>query len=68
MQTKTILERHLKIGESLSEDDLVRVSEAEGGVKMLRSYPDMTFVRVDGAEGNADAYLRPIFFSVLTGG
>lgn len=53
-QTQSILERHLKIGESLTAEQLVEQTTANGQVSMLRGSPGFKFVNV---EDNGDSYI-----------
>ena len=50
-QTKQILERHLKIGEALSVEQLVQRTKDDGGVRMLRGFFDLKFKEADDGEG-----------------
>jgi uncharacterized surface protein with fasciclin (FAS1) repeats len=50
-QTEQILQRHLKIGEALSVEDLVQRTNDDGGVRMLRGFYDLKFKKVDNGEG-----------------
>jgi len=50
-QTKQILERHLKIGEALSVEQLVQRTKDDGGVRMLRGFFDLRFKEADDGEG-----------------
>ena len=53
-KTQSILERHLKIGESLTAEQLVEQTTANGQVSMLRGSPGFKFVNV---EDNGDSYI-----------
>lgn len=46
-QSKAIMEKHLKIGQKLSIDDLLRITNDEGGVQMFRGNP-LKFEHIDG--------------------
>jgi len=47
-----MLERHLRIGDALTTDELVEKSNMDGGVSMVRGDPHLKFVRVnDPIEG-----------------
>lgn len=50
-QTQTILERHLKIGEALTTDQLIAMSETDGSVTMLRGAPGFKFVQKQDGDG-----------------
>ena len=41
-----MLERHLRIGDALNEDELVEKTVMEGGVNMVRGDPPFRFTRV----------------------
>jgi hypothetical protein len=41
-----MLERHLRIGDALTEDELVEKTMMEGGVNMVRGDPPFKFTRV----------------------
>ena len=47
LQTQTILERHLKIGEGLTTDKLMEATKKDGSVTMLRGSPGFRFVQVE---------------------
>merc|ERR1711978_333190 len=57
-QTKQILERHLKIGEALSVEQLVQKTKDDGGVRMLRGFFDLRFKEADDGEGLLDFELE----------
>jgi hypothetical protein len=46
VQTTNMLERHLRIGDALTEDELVEKTMMEGGVNMVRGDPPFKFTRV----------------------
>ena len=50
-QTQQILQRHLKIGEALSVEQLVQRTKDDGGVRMLRGFFDLKFKEADDGEG-----------------
>ena len=45
IQTEQILQRHLKIGEALSIEQLVQRTKDNGGVRMLRGFYDLKFTK-----------------------
>ena len=50
-----MLERHLRIGDALTEDELVEKTVMEGGVNMVRGDPPFKFIRVvDPINGEID--------------
>lgn len=52
-QTQTLLERHLRIGDALTIEQLVEKTTMDGGVNMLRGLPGFKFVTVaDEEHGN----------------
>ena len=46
-----LLERHIKIGEALSDEELVTRTKKEGGVTMLRGSSPLTFTILDDGTG-----------------
>ncbi len=46
LQTTNMLERHLRIGEALTEDELVEKTLMEKGVSMVRGDPPFRFSTV----------------------
>ena len=44
LQTQTILERHLKIGDALTTQQMVEMTNTDGSVSMLRGSPGFKFV------------------------
>jgi len=46
-QTQTILERHLKIGQGLTAEEMVEMTTKEGSITMLRGSPGFRFVQVE---------------------
>ena len=51
-QTQSILERHLKIGEKITAQELVEKTKAEGQVSMLRGSPGFKFVELKDEDGS----------------
>jgi hypothetical protein len=57
-----MLERHLRIGDALTEDGLVEKTVMEGGVSMVRGDPPLKFTKVvDPVNGEKPGVIFIIF-------
>ena len=56
-----MLERHLRIGDALNEDELVEKTVMEGGVNMVRGDPPFRFTRIVDPVNGKKKPLNSIF-------
>ena len=57
-QTQTILERHLKIGEALTTEQLIEMTANDGHVVMLRGAPGFRFVKKADLDGSIETFIE----------